>query len=706
MADPQVGDLAQAETAAPAAGGAPAAEAGAAKTGNRPPEAGDVCATTADNAALGIPVLSHDHDPDGDPLHLLGASQPASGHVSLNPDGTVTFTPVAAGLQSFRYEVGDGHGGQSSADVSVFVNPRGGALAHPVLSGLTDPQLAQVARACAAGVAALHSVPLAGPEVLVRPPQPGTRIEVHTEPGQSIQLGGVDFAAASYLVVDGGLLVITEDGRQVYLSNFVDAAHSGTPPTLSVAGGPAVATDQLLANLQPIGEQAEGGVVGRLPPPEVGPLHGGGAGFVAYNPGDIGPGLEPTGPQQPVAFGRGGEFLLRSTVDTGTGAGGEQTSGPVESGNAKPQLTITGTVTAEVGETTQPIDFHSAPPFPTLTEQHAVDLGLINGVDPQNLVLGPNADASISFRDEIAAFHEHARRRPGRRRRHARAGAHCVPAGRGRAAEPQHPFARPGGGPLHPGDEVRLSDLFDPGQLHEGQHFAFFTIADGYRLNGDLDQRPPGVPERRPRRDPDRPDARPVRGRRRRPSDPGRRRHLPHRDPDLRHAARRQPQRRRSRPGALGPRARRRRPHDLVRGQGPELRRHPERQRLQRRHLRRAAAAVDRQHRAPYPSGCRARRGGHRRRPESRRRDRRDHPRSSSRAMRCWSASLAGTGITLVEDGSHGELVLAGVAPISTYVDVLHSIQLTPRRRGCATSPSRSRMPTATRATRRWSTPI
>ncbi len=52
------------------------------------------------------------------------------------------------------------------------------------------------------------------------------------------------------------------------------------------------------------------------------------------------------------------------------------------------------------------------------------------------------------------------------------------------------PFARPGGGPLHPGDEVRLSDLFDPGQLHEGQHFAFFTIADGYRLNGDLDHAP------------------------------------------------------------------------------------------------------------------------------------------------------------------------------------------------------------------------
>ena len=44
--------------------------------------------------------------------------------------------------------------------------------------------------------------------------------------------------------------------------------------------------------------------------------------------------------------------------------------------------------------------------------------------------------------------------------------------------------------------------------------------------------------------------------------------------------------------------------------------------------------------------------------------------------------SLAGTGITLVDDGSHGKLVLAGVAPISTYVDVLHSIQLNTKAEG------------------------
>jgi Ca2+-binding RTX toxin-like protein len=509
MADPQLGDLAQAETAAPAEGGGPAA-AGGDKAANRPPEAADVCATTAEGAALGIPVLQHDRDPDGDPLHLLSTSQPASGGVTLNPDGTVTFTPVAPGLQSFHYEIGDGQGGYDGANVSVFVNPRGGELAQPVLTGVGNQQLAEIARACAAGVA-LHEVPLSGPEILIRPPQPGTRIDVQTEPGQSIQLAGTDFANASYLVVEGGLLVLTEDGRQVFFSNFVDSAESGTPPTLSVAGGPAVGTDQLLANLEPISAPAEGPVVGRLPPPEVGPLHGGGAGFNPYDPGNLGPGLEPIGPLQPVLFGPGGEFLLRGTGAFGEGGGGEAggplgppeppqppepPGGPGEppeppgGGNARPQLTITGAISAQVGEVTQPIDFHSAPPFPTLTEQHAVDLGLINGVDPQNLVLGPNADAIITFRDEIAAFKN-------------TLGVVLVgddgTLGQGRIvfplvehadADPRFPFARPGGGPLHPGDEVRLSDLFDPGQLHEGQHFAFFTIADGYRLNGDLDHAP------------------------------------------------------------------------------------------------------------------------------------------------------------------------------------------------------------------------
>ncbi|MCE3247441.1 MAG: hypothetical protein K0R41_1266, partial [Geminicoccaceae bacterium] len=306
MAELEVGDgwreLAQADAAGPSEGGA--AAAGGAS--NRPPQAAAVCVATAEDAAVEVPVLDYVRDPNGDPLQLLSASDPSSGEVSLNPDGTVTFTPREPGLQSFQYQVGDGQGGAASGAVSVLVNPQDGELDRPVLAGLGNQQLVELARACAAGTA-LDVVRLEGAQVEVRPPEAGTRVQVQTEPGQAIELAGGAFASATYIVVEGGLLVVTEDGRLVYLSGFVDSAESAPPPTLAVAGGPAVAASELLANLQPITAPAEGPVVGWLPPPPPGggPVHGGGAGFSPYDPGDIGPGLGLTGPLLPTALGPG-----------------------------------------------------------------------------------------------------------------------------------------------------------------------------------------------------------------------------------------------------------------------------------------------------------------------------------------------------------------------------------------------------------------
>ena len=129
-------------------------------------------------------------------------------------------------------------------------------------------------------------------------------MQAQTEPGQTIELRGAEFARASYLVVEGGLLVVTEDGRLVYLADFVQNAGSDAPITLAVAGGPPVPADQLLANLQPIAVPAEGPVVGRLPTPETGEQHGGGAGFSPYAPGDIGPGLARSGRSRRPRSGR------------------------------------------------------------------------------------------------------------------------------------------------------------------------------------------------------------------------------------------------------------------------------------------------------------------------------------------------------------------------------------------------------------------
>ena len=59
------------------------------------PDAVDDMATTLEDTAVTIPVLANDHDPDGDPLTVSIATQPANGSATVNANGTVTFTPVA-----------------------------------------------------------------------------------------------------------------------------------------------------------------------------------------------------------------------------------------------------------------------------------------------------------------------------------------------------------------------------------------------------------------------------------------------------------------------------------------------------------------------------------------------------------------------------------------------------------------------------------
>jgi Ca2+-binding RTX toxin-like protein len=492
MASADIAGITLAQTSpTPEAGSAPAASA------NTAPEAQNDCVITAEGAALGIPVLQNDRDADGDPLAILSTTQPESGQVTVDADGSVTFTPDTPGLQSFDYQASDGQGGTATATVTTFVNPADGRLERPVLEGASSQELAQIARSCVAATT-LDLVTLEGEQVQVAAPKPGQRVQVETEAGQRIALEGGEFARASYFVVDGGLLVLTEDGRTVFLSDFAETARAEPATTLSVAGGPPVPAEQLLANLQPVEvPTAPQTTVYRYDPPDAGPLHGGGAGFDPYDPGAIGPGLDPLGPLPPTALGPRPEFVL---LDPGTLAGaaeGEPISPPPPPApppppppppaeNARPQLSVTGQVTVEVGEVTDPVDPVSGPPFPQLEEKQSVDLDLVNGVDQRNLTLGPSADATISFRNEFAAFQN-------------TLGVYLIgPDGQITAprvvfAQVEHADAlagllevRPGGGPLNPGDPVRLSELYAPGELAPGTRFGLFTIADGFDLNGDL----------------------------------------------------------------------------------------------------------------------------------------------------------------------------------------------------------------------------
>jgi|GEM_PF-3287199 len=68
-------------------------------------------------------VLWNDTDIDGDTLSFTGSitQGPTNGMVSMNPDGTFTYTPDGSGStsDSFRYQITDGNGGQDRGDVDV-----------------------------------------------------------------------------------------------------------------------------------------------------------------------------------------------------------------------------------------------------------------------------------------------------------------------------------------------------------------------------------------------------------------------------------------------------------------------------------------------------------------------------------------------------------------------------------------------------------
>ena len=70
-------------------------------------------------------VLANDSDPDGDPLTAVLETNPASGSVTLDADGSFTYTPVPgfAGTDTFTYRAGDGTAQSNVAAVTLNVLP-------------------------------------------------------------------------------------------------------------------------------------------------------------------------------------------------------------------------------------------------------------------------------------------------------------------------------------------------------------------------------------------------------------------------------------------------------------------------------------------------------------------------------------------------------------------------------------------------------
>ncbi|PKO85746.1 MAG: hypothetical protein CVU18_18560, partial [Betaproteobacteria bacterium HGW-Betaproteobacteria-12] len=100
---------------------------------NDPPVALDNVVNGSEDSPVNFDPRSNDSDPDGDPLTIteingqpLALSTPvtlAQGVVSLNADGTLTFTPNPNfnGPLSFQYTIADGRGGSDSAVVNLNI---------------------------------------------------------------------------------------------------------------------------------------------------------------------------------------------------------------------------------------------------------------------------------------------------------------------------------------------------------------------------------------------------------------------------------------------------------------------------------------------------------------------------------------------------------------------------------------------------------
>jgi gliding motility-associated-like protein len=96
-------------------------------TVNDAPQPQDDSYTAIEDTPLAIAasagLLFNDEDPENNTLTATLASQPANGTVSVNANGSFTYTPSANynGPDSFTYRVSDGNGGETIATVNLMV---------------------------------------------------------------------------------------------------------------------------------------------------------------------------------------------------------------------------------------------------------------------------------------------------------------------------------------------------------------------------------------------------------------------------------------------------------------------------------------------------------------------------------------------------------------------------------------------------------
>src|SRR5205823_13051048 len=111
----------------PASSIVPTARLGSAAVNDAPVAVNDSFTTPEDTAAAVVApgVLGNDADVDGDALTAILVSNPSHGTVTLNANGSLTYTPATNynGSDSFTYKANDGNADSNVATVSITITP-------------------------------------------------------------------------------------------------------------------------------------------------------------------------------------------------------------------------------------------------------------------------------------------------------------------------------------------------------------------------------------------------------------------------------------------------------------------------------------------------------------------------------------------------------------------------------------------------------
>ncbi len=108
---------------------------------NRPPVAVNDTYSTAQDTMLTVPapgVLANDTDPDGNSLLAEKATDPAHGTLTLNANGSFSYTPAPGffGTDSFTYRADDGYEFSAAATVTITVSAAPPVNVAPVLGAI------------------------------------------------------------------------------------------------------------------------------------------------------------------------------------------------------------------------------------------------------------------------------------------------------------------------------------------------------------------------------------------------------------------------------------------------------------------------------------------------------------------------------------------------------------------------------------------